>query len=69
MVGYFAGVVQAPITTFVIVLEMTANHAMAAPVMMASLIGFSVSRMIGAPAIYHTLTHRYLPAPGLDREA
>lgn len=63
MAGYFAGVVQAPITTFVIVLEMTANHSMAAPVMMASLIGFSVSRMIGAPAIYHALAHRYLPRP------
>lgn len=61
MAGYFAGVVQAPITAFVIVLEMTGNHAMAAPVMMASLIGFSVSRMTGAPAVYHALAHRYLP--------
>ncbi|WP_035705332.1 chloride channel protein [Niveispirillum irakense] len=61
MAGYFAGVVQAPITAFVIVLEMTGNHAMAAPVMMASLIGFSISRMTGAPAVYHALAHRYLP--------
>lgn len=61
MAGYFAGVVQAPITAFVIVLEMTGNHSMAAPVMMASLIGFSVSRMTGAPAVYHALAHRYLP--------
>jgi len=65
MAGYFAGVVQAPITAFVIVLEMTANHSMAAPVMMASLIGFSVSRMIGAPAVYHALAHRYLPRPAV----
>ena len=33
MVAYFAGVVQAPITAGVIVLEMTGNHAMAVPLM------------------------------------
>ena len=26
MAGYFAGVVQAPMTAFVIILEMTGNH-------------------------------------------
>ena len=33
MVGYFAGVVQAPITTFLIVMEMTDNHEMVLPLM------------------------------------
>jgi len=33
MVSYFAGVVQAPITAFVIVTEMTDNHAMVIPLM------------------------------------
>jgi H+/Cl- antiporter ClcA len=31
MVAYLAGVVQAPITAFVIVMEMTDNHAMLIP--------------------------------------
>src|SRR6185312_9602129 len=31
MVSYFAGVVQAPITTFIIITEMTDNHAMVVP--------------------------------------
>src|SRR5262249_10847400 len=35
MVSYFAGVVQAPITAFVIVTEMTDNHGMVVPLMAA----------------------------------
>ena len=41
VVGYFAGVVQAPITAFVIVAEMTADNAMVVPLMATSLIGDS----------------------------
>jgi H+/Cl- antiporter ClcA len=36
MVGYFYSVVQAPITAFVIVLEMTANQQMTIPIMATS---------------------------------
>jgi H+/Cl- antiporter ClcA len=42
MAAYFAGVVQAPITAFVIVMEMTDNHDMVVPLMLAT----AVSRMI-----------------------
>ncbi len=31
MAGYFAGVVQAPMTAFVIILEMTGNHSNVIP--------------------------------------
>jgi H+/Cl- antiporter ClcA len=61
MVAYFAGVVQAPITAFVIVTEMTNNHALVVPVMLAALIGHSVSRLVCKEGIYHALSHRYLP--------
>jgi H+/Cl- antiporter ClcA len=44
MVSYFAGVVQAPITAFVIVTEMTDNHAMVVPLMEAALIAHASSR-------------------------
>jgi H+/Cl- antiporter ClcA len=63
MVGYFSGVVQAPITSFVIVMEMTDNHAMAIPLMATALIGYGVSRFIGTEPIYHALSHRFVPAP------
>ncbi|MBV8522570.1 MAG: chloride channel protein, partial [Acetobacteraceae bacterium] len=39
MVSYFAGVVQAPITAFTIVTEMTNDHTMVVPLMTAALIG------------------------------
>jgi H+/Cl- antiporter ClcA len=47
-VGYFAGVIQAPITAFVIVMEMTNNQTMILPLMTASLIGYGISRLIVA---------------------
>ena len=64
MVGYFAGVVQAPITAFVIVLEMTDNQAMAVPLMLSAVIAFGTARLFGAPAIYHALAESFLPRPG-----
>ena len=41
MVAYFAGVVQAPITAFVIVTEMTGDHALVVPLMLTALIGYA----------------------------
>jgi len=64
MVGYFAGVVQAPITAFVIVMEMTNNQTMILPLMTASLIGYGISRLICRESIYHALSRQYLPAAG-----
>jgi len=55
MVSYFAGVVQAPITAFVIVTEMTDNHAMVVPLMTASLIAYASSRLICTEGVYHAL--------------
>jgi H+/Cl- antiporter ClcA len=60
MVAYFAGVVQAPITAFVIVTEMTENHAMVLPLMAASLIGYMVSRLVCPEGIYHALAKGFL---------
>lgn len=61
MVSYFAGVVQAPITAFVIVTEMTNDHAMLVPLMLAGLIAHATSRLVCREGIYHALSHNYLP--------
>jgi H+/Cl- antiporter ClcA len=61
MVGYFSGVVQAPITAFIIVIEMTGDHALVVPVMLASLIGYAASRLVCPDGIYHALSRNYLP--------
>jgi len=60
MVAYFSGVVQAPITAFVIVTEMTDNHAMVVPLMAASLIGYATSRLMSPQGIYHALSVNFL---------
>jgi H+/Cl- antiporter ClcA len=61
MVSYFAGVVQAPITAFVIVTEMTDNHHMMVPLMAAAVIATAVSRLIAPVGVYHALARNFLP--------
>jgi H+/Cl- antiporter ClcA len=71
MVAYFSGVVQAPITAAVIVMEMTDNQAMTIPLMATSFLAFGVSRLVCRRAIYGSLARRYLRAMELaerDRE-
>jgi len=55
MVAYFAGVVQTPITGFVVVMEMTESHAMLLPLMAAAMIGYGVSTLICETPIYRAL--------------
>ena len=62
MAGYFAGVVQAPITAFVIVTEMTGDHALVLPVMLTALIGFATSRLVCREGIYHALARNLVAA-------
>lgn len=78
MVAYFAGVVQAPITAFAIVAEMTADHNMIVPLMASALIASTVSKLICPEGVYHILARNYLrlfapeattPAPGAARAA
>jgi H+/Cl- antiporter ClcA len=68
MVAYFAGVVQAPITAFVIVMEMTDNHTMVLPLMAASLLASATSRLVCSKPLYKALAEGFLkrakPAPG-----
>ena len=60
MAGYFAGVVQAPMTAFVIIVEMTGNNDNLVPVMATSVIGYGVSRLISPEPLYHGLSHHFI---------
>jgi len=60
MTAYFAGVVQAPITAFVIIEEMSNASAMVIPLMMAAFIGYGVSRLFQRESIYHALARSFL---------
>lgn len=62
MCGYLAGVTQAPLTSFVIVMEMTAQHAMVLPLMITAALATAVSKLI-TPPLYQTLANRYSDDP------
>jgi len=60
MAGYFAGVVQAPMTAFVIILEMTGNHNNVIPLMCASMLGYGTARLISHEPLYHALSRTFV---------
>jgi H+/Cl- antiporter ClcA len=62
MVAYFSGVVQAPITAAVIVMEMTDNQGMTIPLLATSFLAFGVSRLVCRRPIYAALARRFLEA-------
>jgi len=63
MVGYFTGVVQTPITAFVIVMEMTDNQQLLLPLMATAFIAYATSRMVCPEPIYRELAKQFLPPP------
>ena len=58
MCGYLAGVTQAPLTSFVIVMEMTTQHAMVLPLMITAAVATAVSKLL-SPPLYRTLAARF----------
>lgn len=60
MVGYFAGVVQAPITAAIIVMEMTENQRMTIPLLATSMLAYAASRLVCRRPLYGALARRYL---------
>jgi len=60
MAAYLAGVVQAPLTSAVIVSEMTADHGLIFPIMVGALLASFVSRLVCEEGVYHALAKRLL---------
>lgn len=60
MAGYFAGAVQAPMTAFVIILEMTDSHEGIISLMAAAMLGYLTSRMISREPLYHGLSRAWV---------
>ncbi|TCU04821.1 voltage-gated chloride channel [Rhizobium sullae] len=69
MTGYFSGVVQAPMTAFVIILEMTGDHQAATPIMAVSMIRYVTSRILSREPLYHCLSRVFLAAAIRARRA
>ena len=62
MIGYFAGVVRAPLTAVIIVLEMTANRTMILPLFATALVADQVSAWLQPDKLYHALARGFRPA-------
>jgi H+/Cl- antiporter ClcA len=64
MASYLSGVVQAPFTSAVILMEMTRDPSLVGPLMLAALIGRWASGLVMPEPIYHVLSRNWrLAAP------
>lgn len=69
MVGFLAAATQAPLTSFIIVMEMVDGHAMVLSLMACALVASAISRLLSRP-LYASLAELQLarlvePAPAL----
>jgi H+/Cl- antiporter ClcA len=60
MAGYFAGVVQAPMTAFIILLEMTGNQTNVIALMATAMLGYGTARILTREPLYHALSRLVL---------
>lgn len=62
MVGYFSGVVQTPVTAFIIVMEMVDNQDIVLALMATSLIATGASKLVCKKPIYVALAENFMQA-------
>ena len=67
MVGYFSGVVQSPLTAFVIVTEMTAEQNMLLPLLATSFLAYGASHLVNPKPLYHSMAQAFIGPGGKDR--
>lgn len=58
MAAYLAAVTDAPLTSFIVVMEMVDSHAMLLPLIVATMVARLVSRLLSEP-LYETLARRF----------
>ena len=61
MAAYFVGVVRAPLTAVIILMEATASRSMILPLFATALIADATSALISRERIYHGLSRAFLP--------
>jgi CIC family chloride channel protein len=67
MGAVFAGIVRAPMTSVLMIFEMTRDYAVIVPLMIANLTSLFISRRFQKQPIYEALAHQdgiHLPSPG-----
>ncbi len=69
MVGYFSGVVQTPITAFIIVMEMTDNQDLVLVMMATSLLATGASKLVCRKPIYNALAENFIRMLSQNKKA
>jgi H+/Cl- antiporter ClcA len=64
VVSYFSGVVQSPMTAFIILIEMTGAVAFTLPLGLAAIVAYEASRRVCPVALYEVLAENFLRADG-----
>lgn len=62
IVAYFSGVVQSPMTSFIIMIEMTGAAMFALPLGLTAIIAYEMSRLVCPNALYEALAEKFLAA-------
>jgi len=57
--AYFSGMLQSPLTAFVLVLEMTHSHEISIPIMAAAFLATAVAKLINPKPLYRSLCDNY----------
>lgn len=66
MIGYFVGVVRAPLTAVIIVTETTASRGMILPLFATALVADVVSALVCRERLYHGLAKPFIHGPPSD---
>jgi CIC family chloride channel protein len=67
----FAGIVRTPMTSVIMIFEVTRDYSIIVPLMISNLISFFISRRLQPEAIYEALSRQdgiHLPSSGVHRE-
>jgi CIC family chloride channel protein len=60
MAAYFSGIVRAPLTGMVLIVEMTGNYSLVLPLLVACLTAYGVADLLGDQPVYEALLERDL---------
>src|ERR1043165_4908118 len=68
----FAGIVRVPLTSVIMIFEVTRDYSIIVPLMISNLISYLISSRLQVESVYEALLHQdgvHLPSGGRAREA
>lgn len=68
MTAYFSGMLQSPLTSFVIVMEMTYSNEILIPLMAAAFFATGTSKLINPVPLYRALSENYKPPVSNEKD-